>query len=1125
MATVTSRNLDQDRSRINSPLARVRKYIHTYVSLEGAVMVGLFLALWFWIGMFLDYGMFKAMTVDWVQELPWSFRLVVLVALILAILAIVALKIITRLIIDFTDAAVALVLERRFPGQLGDRLITAVELSDPVQAAEYGYSADMVRQTIHEAAERVDQVPVKEVFDWKRLTSRAALFALLSLGLYLLTGAGFSAVRAVSGESPAIGGYADLNEVSNIWIERNVLLRNTIWPRRSFLEIVDFPDPLRIPRESSPPTLRVRAWKYVMADTNTAEGWRLLRWDDLKSHTDLAGDAPELPGDWQGRDQAGMTVDEAELKLEAFPIRTSLPGETLPAKWCVATAAGTGWRPLMWNDLTKDKLGGLEVPALPGDWDPKARAAQAAASALMIRPGIGAIGAGPGLLIEPKSISLNVDEVEKQLDKADEKKVAGLNDIRMVFATLKRYANIRDAIDRLDVKLAGGEMKRSVRKLKVPEKVTLVFKSNRYTNTNSMTAVANNEFTGNIGELKESVTFTVRGEDYITPRRTITVVDRPRLERLESEEERPAYLYYRPAKDGSPIELRGKRQLFEGVPMSVSGEVTTIEVPAGTTLKLTATCTKEVKSVTLSAETKDKKDLKAGEPTLIDSRNFTTDIPDVRREQRFTLLFTDTDDVTAARKVVITPRDDVSPRVREFNPDEVIRRTKEGYLVAVGCRIPFKAKVRDDHGLAKVRYSCRVTPADFLSDRKIMSINAVSIVPMLAPGSTTQFLALGYRLALEKVLEATAGDATTPEQYVDLPAFNQAMASNRLSDGRPEHLEIATVMTLLREKQREPYRKLLSEFTLTPDPWTNNDEDPTNPNRWVRAQDQRSPLACDLPLWALYFRDRDGKEKPLKDPDDTRPQKRFQIEIRLTTEDTFLEGEIDPKTKQPIPHVSPSGETFTFIIVPDNELLARIGEEEETKYRDLQKAYKPLPENLNRIRDIDFALSAAGLKEAELNAFISRCDSLAEILKTSQQDCKAVYQAYERILREMRVNQLREDVVSKVYKTIVAPLGRVSDVQFDKTHASVVELRRALDNPELAVPARAEASRQRAGEARKQLNELVTQLNAILSAMEGLAKLNELIAELARIERQEEEIESLLKKVYEKRIKEALEGK
>ena len=83
-----------------------------------------------------------------------------------------------------------------------------------------------------------------------------------------------------------------------------------------------------------------------------------------------------------------MTVDEVELKLDAFPIRTSLPGEELPAKWCVASDTDdSGWRPLMWKDLTKEKLGGLNVPGLPGDWDPKALPALIAAGAGLIRGG------------------------------------------------------------------------------------------------------------------------------------------------------------------------------------------------------------------------------------------------------------------------------------------------------------------------------------------------------------------------------------------------------------------------------------------------------------------------------------------------------------------------------------------------------------------------------------------------------------------------------------------------------------------------------------------------------------------------------------------------------------------
>ena len=98
-----------------------------------------------------------------------------------------------RLLHDFRDPAIALVLERRFPKELGDRLITAVELADPRKAETYGYSRIMIEHTIDDAAERVDRVAVREVFDWKRLYSQGLVVVILTGILYLLAGAAFCA--------------------------------------------------------------------------------------------------------------------------------------------------------------------------------------------------------------------------------------------------------------------------------------------------------------------------------------------------------------------------------------------------------------------------------------------------------------------------------------------------------------------------------------------------------------------------------------------------------------------------------------------------------------------------------------------------------------------------------------------------------------------------------------------------------------------------------------------------------------------------------------------------------------------------------------------------------------------
>jgi hypothetical protein len=122
----------------------------------------------------------------------------------------------------------------------------------------------------------------------------------------------------------------------------------------------------------------------------------------------------------------------------------------------------------------------------------------------------------------------------------------------------------------------------------------------------------------------------------------------------------------------------------------------------------------------------------------------------------------------------------------------------------------------------------------------------------------------------------------------------------------------------------------------------------------------------------------------------------------------------------------------------------------------------------------------------------------------------------------MRVNQVREDILTKVFRTIYLPLQQVSETQFSRTYNSVIALRRALDAPTQSIPERVEASAPKAADARKQLNDLVTQLNSILAAMEGLSKLNELIAELARIEKQEEDLEGLVSRLLRKRIEEEL---
>ncbi|HJT78042.1 MAG TPA: hypothetical protein VJ739_12635, partial [Gemmataceae bacterium] len=295
MATITRppspQHLAESQRRVHHPLERLRNTIRLYVTAEGLTVLVLYLTLWFWIGLALDYGFFKLFSVDWVQELPWGVRAGVLVVLLAGLLAVVAVKVILRLVVDFRDRALALVLERRFPEQLGDRLITAVELADVRKADRYGYSRQMVEQTIVDAADRVEQVPVGEAFAWGRLIRRAVLVGLLVVGLYLLTGLGACAYDYVVNRQAGVAGFGRLHEVARIWVQRNILLRDTLWPRRAFLELVGFPasGELRVGQDAAAPTLRARALQWIVADPAAADKWRALTWADLQAHPEYLG--------------------------------------------------------------------------------------------------------------------------------------------------------------------------------------------------------------------------------------------------------------------------------------------------------------------------------------------------------------------------------------------------------------------------------------------------------------------------------------------------------------------------------------------------------------------------------------------------------------------------------------------------------------------------------------------------------------------------------------------------------------------------------------------------------------------------------------------------------------------
>lgn len=1159
-----ARNLKHSQQRVRSPLAALRGYIRAYVSLEGAAVCLLYLALWFWIGLAIDYGFFLLFTVDFVQELPWVFRAGTLTILVAGLLAAILTRVILRLIREFSDSTLALVLEKRFPKLLGDRLITAVELSDPKQALEYGYSAALVEENIHQAAERVEQLPVKQVFNWKRLYLYGFFVVLTSFVFYSLAAAGWATARALRNEGRPMHGLSELNEVSTIWAERNLLLRNTIWPRRAHLEVMEIKaearDGLGKTQESKDGsdlrvgkgktvTIKVKAWKYVIADGNAPEGWRQLTLADVNGNPALFGmnvAKDSLPVGWDPE----MTVDELEQRLGRFDVRKQAEGANeLPARWNLASVQETsGYRALMWSDLSYDRLGGFAVPALPGEWDPKAWPL-VAASMTGLGPNEGTMQAIARGMIGPQYISLSVDDVEKQKDAAGAKDVPGL---ATVFVHLEKLVALRGALEEIDARTTDPSNSRVARRLIVPNSVILYYRNKSGTRSEiPLQAASDNLFTGSFGEMKDTVSYTVRGENYYTARKTINVVDLPQLEKLESEELRPAGLYYR-TNDGDLVadekkvrdaDLRGKRQAFNAISISLAGESSIMDVPVGSSVTLTGTSTKPLQSAGVQPALKMIRpvvdvlagvplfapagnplvpafislptglaSLAAGTPALEREEVYLPTEPEVagntfratievRQEVRMRLIFQDNDGEYGTRQVVINPKEDSAPKVREFAVDDVIRKTKdpkaagEVYMVAVGARIPFKGKVRDDYGLRNVRYAYTVIPADFLPDAAEKVREAAAVVPMFVGTPVSPLIGLAW---LSKLTQPTSSKA--PVQFMEMAGFRKEVESRVLGDGRREFLDLATIKGLLPEKQVDPFRVMLREFNLKADPWMDADEDKTEPRTWVSADDPRSLLAFDLPLWKVTY-----AGNPIKERDESRIQKRYQIDLWLEADDTNVE--IGPDG-QPGPGKGRSGETMTFLIVPENELLSRIGDEQDIRAKELSEAFKPLPDNRDRLSALVTSLAATNLNSTDVNSMIARADTLEEVLKNSEQGVKGVLAAYDRMVREMRTNQVNPIYTRRIYIDVAKPLSEIDGIgpgSFDRVRNSLAALRKVLDNPDRPALDRAGEARPHAEAAYQHLSDLILKMQRVLDKIGDIGGLNQLIALLHLLESAEED--------------------
>jgi hypothetical protein len=1129
MATVTeqprTRDLAESHRRVRHPLQRLRNYIRFYVAVEAVTVFLLFVALWFWVGLALDYGIFqgsrqemffrifKSAPIDWVEFVPIAWRLVGFLLLLGGLIGVLAFMI-HRLFRQFREDALALVLERRFPKLLGDRLITAVELADVRKAARYGYSQEMIELTIREAANRVDQVPLGEVFNWRRLVNQVIAIAVLFLGVYLVVGASATGIDFAThkDKATALGGFGRFHKVAGRWFERNAepwTPREVCqWDRMAYLEVVDpAVDDFRVGLDSNvAPKIRVRAYRWVGANPNAKAGWSPLRWDDLAKpeyKALLGGDAPTLPAaiTSQRPPETVWTVDLVELTLNGSPVQQRLVlqqvadrldtivaghaelghqkddngGIHFVIKEKEAAPEGDRWRALKWADL---RVLDTTIPDVPQGWEPE------------------------------------VDAVVKRLEKEGVKDVPALK---------------TGVLDRLEAATETGEKDRVVRKLTVPATVYVLAAGATTRNDMSLDKNADNEYTGIFQDLKETINFRVRGEDFFTPAKTITLVPPPGLEEIMSKQWRPAYAYYNVPVGATVEDFRNRKQVFPNRPLTMTGSESRVEIPAGSDIELVAKVDKPLCALPTepkSANSDDRKKeeeafetLKKKQPhimpprkgvaevkadvTRVDDRHFRCEFKNVTTPLDFFFEFTDSDDVTGARHVKIIPQEDKSPDV-DVNV-EVIRKTTQGYIVTAKALIPFSGKLNDDHGLTAVEYAFTITRLDSSLENTDKTQRLLSALYQTLGGLGGDLPAtakLSLFLKDPKAVDVGGEQATL---HSPLGTFVKKLQARNAADPKEPGYRRPW------ERDTPPWDKV--QEWLDKDPFgPRGDKEPPHPaataGRLLREfVVEPEDADCKLDLLRL--------ENPLFVRDEREIQPRYKMQLWMEAVDNdLLTG----------PKRGVNKEKFTFLIVSENELLSEVGKEEENLHVKLDDMTNRLREGQSKLEKIINDLGSVGSPALKADQFAPasvRTEEMEQILDKSLETTKEVLTDYQRIIKELETNRVKDSYINKTRNSVVDPLTGISlpGGAFTDASSAMKDLHKILDNAELDLPARSDNSRKAATVARAKLEELIKQLDGVLAGMEGIITLNKLIDSIRKLEEEERAMAELLRILRDRKIK------
>jgi len=1157
MATVTTpQSFDHagTQKSVRHPLQIVRGYIRQYIILEGLALTLLCAALVFWIGLAFDFGLYliqvdglKIYGIDWIQELndidstgvsSLGVRIIFLTVVVVGLAALGFTKVVMRWMREFNDQAIALVLERRFHRELGDRLITAIELADPKLSKKYGFSQQMVEKTIADAIVTLKKLPVADVFNWARLRKLWALVAFASIGMVLVVmalswsgSAAYASVvdsmKAENEEQPAkpikvvdpIAFSWKFYDTASIWAERNVLMMNTYWPRRAHLVVEGFQrskdkeDVMRVARDDVRPELHVRAIQYVIADRTAPAGWRALTWNDLSKHKLV--DAALLSGvnipvefpDWV------IDPDELEPNLSAalFGNETTVRKNSDIDKYLSqptvarkildlqATEQVAQWR--NWREWTMDKL------------------------------------------------ALQIGETEVRTP------------LRNVNSG-KDHDNLDAIFKQIDVLADAPSMSRTLRKLEVPSTVEVIFRGEESGYRATYDRQIGNKFTVPLEQLKDSTNFKfrARGEDYYTPPKTITLVAAPTPSNISIDKEEPAYIYHRlPGIDQAA--LRGLKHRTIGLGLSTTGDMNTIEVPLGSSLVVHVKTDRQLRQdkgvfVNQSQVLEPGFEHYKGKAAVRDDMGFSFEMHDIQRKHDFTVEYFDEDNIRGRRRFKIISVLDTEPQMGNLNvysallrkpkfkaptpgeKDKEQRDTREqtelagAFLVTPDALIPFECAVKDDYGLVRAGYHYKVREVDFE-----LSSGGSKKLPTLQVNQTTRLFRA--RLAL------------TPLQFLPSSPVSWYLAPGIISNVSDRF----TLDLLQSQGYRESYVPAEGFQDLVERRKDRFKDIESVKNLLTKTRSSQS--------WEWDFKDDLGfdlrKYMPeLKAVDiEKTGQTHYYVQIAVQSSDNNVETGSDypvfvsnenPNVETGPTYVNDKGKIVPakvrtlmgntkknkngyigFIVISENDLLSQIALQEEELFEKLDAAKERVDAG---ITTLSAQAGKIGDANVDMDIILNRMNEVRVGLVDAGAKLRDAEQAYKNIVREMEVNRIDSKKLSKIRDGIHWPIknilepnpiapGSGSYPATEDTFQRVIQLVEDDVNAKRAPNVAQHRTNMLA--ANRDFSKLSYDLKLVLDAMnEGIVE-SKLIALLASIEEAQRKKSRELKAFYDKQLQDLLE--